>query len=86
LQPETWKKQPNNAIAGFLGESLPADVRFASKVGMTTKARQEVAFVASKDGKVSYILAVFGTDETYSQNAEILPAISSTVFTQMTAR
>lgn len=86
LQPETWKKQPNNAIAGFLGAALPADVRFASKVGMTTKARHEVAFVASKDGKVSYILAVFGTDETYSQNAEILPAISNTVFTQMTAR
>ncbi|XHX80167.1 MAG: serine hydrolase [Stenomitos frigidus ULC029] len=83
LQPETWKKQPNNAIAGFLGAALPADVRFASKVGMTTKARHEVAFVESKDGKVSYILAVFGTDETYSQNAEILPAISNAVFTQM---
>lgn len=86
LQPETWKKQPNNAIAGFLGAALPADVRFASKVGMTSKARHEVAFVASPDGKVSYILAVFGTDEAYSQNAEILPAISNTVFTQMSAR
>ena len=86
LQPETWKKQPNNAIAGFLGAALPADVRFASKVGMTSKARHEVAFVASLDGKVSYILAVFGTDEAYSQNAEILPAISNTIFTQMTER
>ena len=86
LQSETWKKQPNNAIAGFLGAALPADVRFASKVGMTSKARHEVAFVASLDGKVSYILAVFGTDEAYSQNAEILPAISNTIFTQMTER
>ncbi|MBD2034768.1 serine hydrolase [Leptolyngbya sp. FACHB-321] len=86
LQPEKWKKQPNNPIAGFLGAALPADVRFASKVGMTSKARHEVAFVASPDGKVSYILAVFGTDEAYSQNAEILPAISNTIFTQMTER
>ena len=86
LKPEAWKTQPDNAIAGFLGELLPADVRFASKVGMTTKARHEVAFIESKDGKVAYILAVFGADPTYSQNAEILPAISNVVYTQMMER
>ncbi|PSB25227.1 serine hydrolase [Stenomitos frigidus] len=86
LNPESWKKQPDNSIAGFLGESLPADLRFASKVGMTTKARHEVAFIESKDGKVAYILAVFGADPTYSQNSEILPAISNAVYTQMMER
>ncbi len=86
LNPDTWKKQPDNSIAGFLGESLPADVRFASKVGMTTKARHEVAFIESKDGKVAYILAVFGADPTYSQNSEILPVISNAVYTQMMER
>ncbi len=86
LTPEVWKQQPDNSIAGFLGESLPADVRFASKVGMTTKARHEVAFIESKDGKVAYILVVFGTDPTYSQNSEILPAISNAVYTQMIER
>lgn len=86
LNPDTWKKQPDNAIAGFLGESLPADVRFASKVGMTTKTRHEVAFIESKDGKVAYVLAVFGADPTYSQNSEILPAISNAVYTQMVER
>ncbi|XGV95034.1 MAG: serine hydrolase [Leptolyngbya sp. BL-A-14] len=83
LNPESWKKEPDNSIAGFLGESLPTDVRFASKVGMTTKVRHEVAFIESKDGSVAYILAVFGTDPTYSQNSEILPAISNAVYTQM---
>jgi beta-lactamase class A len=86
LNPESWKKQADNAIAGFLGEPLPADVRFASKVGMTTKVRHEVAFIESKDGSVAYILAVFGTDPTYSQNSEILPAISKAVYTQMVER
>ncbi len=86
LNPENWKKQPGNSIAGFLGEPLPADVRFASKVGMTTKTRHEVAFIESKDGKVAYILAVFGADPTYSQNSEILPAISNAVYTQMMER
>lgn len=86
LNPDTWKKQPDNSIAGFLGESLPSDVRFASKVGMTTKARHEVAFIESKNGKVAYILAVFGADPTYSQNSEILPAISNAVYTQMMER
>lgn len=85
LTRDLQKAKPDSAIAGFLGESLPSDVRFASKVGMTTKARHEVAFIESKDGKTSYILAVFGADPTYSQNAEILPAISAAVFTQMTA-
>ncbi len=86
LNPEVWKKQADNSIAGFLGEPLPADVRFASKVGMTSKVRHEVAFIESKDGSVAYILAVFGTDPTYSQNSEILPAISKAVYTQMTER
>jgi hypothetical protein len=86
LNPESWKKQPDNSIAGFLGESLPADVRFASKVGMTTRTRHEVAFIESKDGNVAYILAVFGADPTYSQNSEILPAISNMVYTQMMER
>lgn len=86
LNPEVWKKQADNSIAGFLGEPLPADVRFASKVGMTSKVRHEVAFIESKDGSVAYILAVFGTDPTYSQNAEILPAISKAVYTQMVER
>ena len=86
LNPENWKKQPDNSIAGFLGESLPIDVRFASKVGMTTRTRHEVAFIESKDGTVAYILAVFGSDPTYSQNSDILPAISKVVYTQMMAR
>ncbi len=86
LHPEAWKQQPDNSIAGFLGEPLPPDVRFASKVGLTTKVRNEVAFIESADGETAYILAVFGADPTYSQSADILPAISHAVYTQMVQR
>lgn len=83
LRPEAWKKDPNNPIKGFLGEPLPPDTYFASKVGLTTKTRTEVALVETKDRKASYILVVFANDPAYAGDETIFPEISSAVFNRM---
>jgi Beta-lactamase enzyme family len=86
----SWQSEPLNPeefhpVKNFLGESLPADkVEFASKAGWTTKSRQEVAYVATKDGKTRYIIAVFGDDKTYGQSRNIFPKMSRLVFDRMT--
>lgn len=91
LRPEVWKKQwqdPGdfNPIRGFFGESLTkADVKFASKAGWTSNSRQEVAFVATKDGETAYVLAVFGNDDAYANDGKIFPRISRLVFKRMRA-
>ena len=81
-----WK-DPNinyfNPIRGLFGESLPTDVEFISKAGWTTQTRQEVAYIATKDGKTRYILTIFAEDPAYSKNKTIFPQISKVVFEGM---
>ncbi|TAF54911.1 MAG: hypothetical protein EAZ60_15000 [Oscillatoriales cyanobacterium] len=43
LDPKAWKNDPSNSIKGFLGESLPTNIYFGSKVGYTSKSRSEAA-------------------------------------------
>jgi hypothetical protein len=64
--PNFWKKQPPNPVfnpvESFFGEGLPVGKtkNIVSKAGWTSASHQEVAFIQSKDGQTSYILAVFG--------------------------
>ncbi|OKH33550.1 hypothetical protein NIES2101_39845 [Calothrix sp. HK-06] len=89
LNISTWKNNPPptegfNAIDNFLGESLSdKDIIFASKAGQTSTGRQEVAYIGSKDGRIEYILAVFGCSREYSESNSIFPDISRLVFEQM---
>ena len=84
LRPEVWKKELYNSVKGFLGESLPyQQIYFASKVGWTSTSRQEVAFIASKDGKARYILTIFGDHPAYANDWEIFPKLSHYVFNRM---
>ncbi len=85
LHPEVWKQDPLNCVAGFLGEYLPPDTIFAGKIGYTTEARHEVAFVETPDHKTAYVLAVFGDSASYSRSGTILPEISRHVYNKMTA-
>jgi len=85
LRPEVWKKDPLNCVAGFLGEYLPPNTIFAGKIGYTTEARHEVAFVETPDQKTAYVLAVFGDSASYSRSGTILPEISRHVYNKMTA-
>ncbi len=91
LHPEAWKLQPPNPgefnpVENFLGESLATDADqlvFASKAGWTTASRQEVAYVATQDGKTRYIIAIFGEDPAYATSQNVFPDISRLVFEGM---
>jgi beta-lactamase class A len=86
LDPKAWKKDPTNPIQGFLGESLPTNIYFGSKVGYTSTSRSEAAFVRTLDDKAIYILVVFADDPAYAKDETIFPAISRYVFDRLNAR
>jgi beta-lactamase class A len=80
LNPKAWRNIDANPIEGFLGESLPLDIYYGSKVGYTSRSRQEVAFVRTLNDKAIYILAVFGDDPAYAKNEEVFPKMSRYIF------
>lgn len=87
LKSKEWQKiDPNeafNPVRNFLGESLPPNIYFASKAGLTSNTRQEVAFVRTSDGKTAYILAIFAEDSSYVQNEKIFPKMSRLVLDRL---
>lgn len=87
LKSKEWQKiDPNeafNPVRNFLGESLPPNIYFASKAGLTSNTRQEVAFIRTSDGKTAYILAIFAEDSSYVQNEKIFPKMSRLVFDRL---
>lgn len=86
LNPEAWKKDPTNPIKGFLGEFLPSNIYFGSKVGYTSKSRTEASFVRTLDDKAIYILVVFADDPAYAKDEGIFPEISRYVFDRLNDR
>jgi len=83
LQPEAWQYKEFNSISGFLGESLPSDTYFASKMGWTFDNRNDAAIVVSPDGKARYILVVFGDDPSFFEDKKVFPEISRMVYNKM---
>lgn len=83
LHPEAWKNKPFNAIEGFLGESLPEDTYFASKMGWTFNNRNDAAIIVSSNKKVHYILVIFGDDKSFYEDKNIFPEISQLVYESM---
>jgi Beta-lactamase enzyme family len=86
----SWKNKPSNGeifnpVKGFFGQDLPSKEieSVISKAGMVDESKGEVAFIKSKDGKVQYILAVFGDDSVYSKKDNLFPEISSLVYEKM---
>ena len=83
LRPEAWQNDPYNGVKGFLGESLPTNIYFGSKVGLTSEHRMDVAFVRTLDDKAIYILAIFAEDAAYFNDEEIFPKFSRHVYDRM---
>jgi len=86
LNPKAWKDDPSNSIKGFLGEYLPTNIYFASKVGYTSSSRQEAAFIRTLDDRAIYILAIFADDPAYASNEKIFPQMSRHVFDRLNSR
>ncbi|EAW38496.1 serine hydrolase [Lyngbya sp. PCC 8106] len=83
LNPEAWQDEQLNSIEGFLGESLPTNIYFGSKIGYTSHSRQEVAFIRTIDDKAIYILAIFANNSAYAEDEEIFPQMSRYIFDQL---
>ena len=81
---ELEKLKTYNSIQGFFGEGLnPSEISLYSKVGWTKSSRQDAAIISSRDGRVRYILVVFGDDPSFADNWEIFPDISGLVYHRM---
>ncbi|MDE5085490.1 MAG: hypothetical protein O4859_31575 [Trichodesmium sp. St18_bin1] len=85
LRPEVWQNDPYNGVESFLGESLPTNIYFGSKVGLTSEDRMDVAFVRTLDDKAIYILAIFAEHTAYVDDKEIFPKLSRHVYDRMIA-
>jgi beta-lactamase class A len=84
LNQAAWKNKPFNAIEGFLGEGLPPDTNFYSKMGWTFSNRNDAAIIVNPDGKAHYILVIFGDDKSFYEDKKFLPKVSELVYQQMT--
>ncbi|MEN9232920.1 MAG: serine hydrolase [Gloeomargarita sp. DG02_4_bins_56] len=63
-------------LAGFLGANLPIDAHVLGKEGQTSTCRQDAVIITRTDGRLAYILVVFGDDPAYSADDRFLPALS----------
>jgi Beta-lactamase enzyme family len=81
-------QNPNifNPVRGYLSQSLPENVFVAAKAGWTSRSRQETAYIATPDGKISYILTIFAEDKSYAYDWKIFPKMSAQVFERMKKR
>lgn len=86
LKKENWQNKQFNAIEGFLGEYLPEQVNFFSKMGWNSTTRNDAAIIHSPDGKNKYILVIFGDDPGFYKNKTIFPKISRMVYQKMTEK
>ena len=86
LQPQFWQDKPYNSIKYFLGEGLPPDTLFYSKMGWTFSNRNDAAIITSPDGKVHYILVIFGDNPKFYEDKTFLPTISEIVYEEMVNR
>jgi hypothetical protein len=73
-------------VLGFLSQSLPDAVDFASKAGWTSDSRQEVARIKSKNGKINYIVSVCGENRDFADNWQFFPELSLYIFQKMNLR
>lgn len=83
LNTAAWKNKPYNAIKGFLGEGLPPDTNFYSKMGWTFNNRNDAAIIISPERQVRYILVIFGDDKSFYQDTKFLPEVSRAVYQQI---
>ncbi len=73
---------PDNQVAGFLGEGLPQEAQLWSKAGFTSTVRHDAAYV-ELPGQTPYLLVVFAEGQAQSQNSDLLPLVSRLVVEAM---
>lgn len=82
LNPDDLAANPENQVAGFLGEGLPATAKLWSKAGWMSQVRHDAAYIEIP-GLRPYLLVVFTEGKAQSQNESLLPFISQQVTAAM---
>jgi len=89
-QMQRWMERPPDGRsqnwAGFLGAALPGDALVMGKEGQTSATRHDGVIVTRSDGRLAYILVVFGDDPAYSADDRFLPALDRLVWQAMNRR
>ncbi|MEN9207964.1 MAG: serine hydrolase [Gloeomargarita sp. GMQP_bins_14] len=63
-------------LPGFLGANLPPDAQVLGKEGHTSTCRHDGVIIRRSDGRMAFILVVFGDDPAYSADEEFLPELA----------
>jgi hypothetical protein len=81
---EQEKLKEYDSIKGFFGERFsPSEIDLYSKAGWTSDSRQDAAIVISRDGKLKYILVMFGDDPAFANDWDFFPDASRIVYENM---
>ena len=76
LDPQELAKDPENQVTGFIGDGVPLNAKVWSKAGWTSTVRHDAAYL-ELPYKHPYLLVVFTEGKQASDNAEIIPFIST---------
>ena len=76
---ESFAKDPNNQIEGFLGEGIPENTPYWSKAGLTSQVRHDAAWW-SKNENNQTLLVVFGNSTKFAQNQSLFPQLAREIY------
>ena len=76
---ESFIKDPNNQIEGFLGEGIPENVPYWSKAGLMSKVRHDAAWWSLNESNQT-LLVVFGNSSKFAENLIFLPQLAREIF------
>lgn len=73
-------------LPGFLGAGLPPDAQVMGKEGHTSTCRHDGVIVRRSDGRIAFVLVVFGDDPAYSADEQFLPELARMAWLAMNQR
>tara|TARA_Y100000589_G_C27174399_1_gene638109 strand:+ start:1485 stop:2387 length:903 start_codon:yes stop_codon:yes gene_type:complete len=79
LNKDSFRKDPNNQIEGFLGEGLPENNIIWSKAGLMSKVRHDAAWWINNNTSKT-LLVVFTQGEEYANDKLFLPKLSNAIY------
>jgi hypothetical protein len=74
--PDRLPPDYSDQVRGFLGATLPRDVRLWSKAGWTGETRHDMVYWEAPSGR-SLVAAVYTVGGHMSQNRRFLPAVGA---------
>ncbi len=79
LKRDTFLRDPNNQIEGFLGEGLPENIPFWSKAGLMSQVRHDAAWWTNQDLSDT-LLVVFGNSQGFVNDKCFFPKLAKEIY------